>query len=169
MTIFVENETDYIFPFDPIETASLVAGEVLEEENCPYETEINILITDNEGIRVYNREYRNIDRETDVLSFPNVPFELPSDFSVAEEMEADCFQPDSGELILGDIILSCDRILEQAESFGHSIRREYAFLIAHSMLHLCGYDHMEPDEASVMEEKQNHVLDRLGITRDISD
>ena len=169
MTIFVENETDYIFPFDPIETASLVAGEVLEEENCPYETEINILITDNEGIRMYNREYRNIDRETDVLSFPNVPFELPSDFSVAEEMEADCFQPDSGELILGDIILSCDRILEQAERFGHSIRREYAFLIAHSMLHLCGYDHMEPDEASVMEEKQNHVLDRLGITRDISD
>ena len=169
MTIFVENETDYIFPFDPIETASLVAGEVLEEENCPYETEINILITDNEGIRMYNREYRNIDRETDVLSFPNVPFELPSDFSVAEEMEADCFQPDSGELILGDIILSCDRILEQAESFGHSIRREYAFLIAHSMLHLCGYAHMEPDEASVMEEKQNHVLDRLGITRDISD
>lgn len=169
MTIFVENETDYIFPFDPIETASLVTGEVLEEENCPYETEINILITDNEGIRMYNREYRNIDRETDVLSFPNVPFELPSDFSVAEEMEVDCFQPDSGELILGDIILSCDRILEQAESFGHSIRREYAFLIAHSMLHLCGYDHMEPDEASVMEEKQNHVLDRLGITRDISD
>ena len=169
MTIFVENETDYIFPFDPIETASLVAGEVLEEENCPYETEINILITDNEGIRMYNREYRNIDRETDVLSFPNVPFELPSDFSVAEEMEADCFQPDSGELILGDIILSCDRILEQAESFGHSIRREYAFLIAHSMLPLCGYDHMEPDEASVIEEKQKHVLDRLGITRDISD
>ena len=169
MTIFVENETDYIFPFDPIETASLVAGEVLEEENCPYETEINILITDNEGIRMYNREYRNIDRETDVLSFPNVPFELPSDFSVAEEMEADCFQPDSGELILGDIILSCDRILEQAESFGHSIRREYAFLIAQSMHHLCSYDHMEPDEASVMEEKQNHVLDRLGITRDISD
>lgn len=169
MTIFVENETDYIFPFDPIETASKVAGEVLDEEKCPYETEINILITDNEGIRLYNREYRNIDRETDVLSFPNVPFEVPSDFSVAEEMEADCFQPDSGELILGDIILSRDRILEQAESFGHSIRREYAFLIAHSMLHLCGYDHMEPDEASVMEEKQNHVLDRLGITREISD
>lgn len=169
MTIFVENETDYIFPFDPIETASKVAGEVLDEEKCPYETEINILITDNEGIRLYNREYRNIDRETDVLSFPNVPFEVPSDFSVAEEMEADCFQPDSGELILGDIILSRDRILEQAESFGHSIRREYAFLIAHSMLHLCGYDHMEPDEASVMEEKQNHVLDMLGITRDISD
>ena len=165
MTIFVENETDYIFPFDPVETASLVAGEVLEEENCPYETEINILITDNEGIRMYNREYRNIDRETDVLSFPNVPFELPSDFSVAEEMEADCFQPDSGELILGDIILSCDRILEQAESFGHSIRREYAFLIAHSMLHLCGYDHMEDAEREVMEQKQSEILAEKGYCR----
>ena len=165
MTIFVENETDYIFPFDPIETASLVAGEVLEEENCPYETEINILITDNEGIRMYNREYRNIDRETDVLSFPNVPFELPSDFSVAEEMEADCFQPDSGELILGDIILSCDRILEQAESFGHSIRREYAFLIAHSMLHLCGYDHMEDAEREVMETRQREILAGEGYHR----
>ena len=165
MTIFVENETDYIFPFDPIETASLVTGEVLEEENCPYETEINIIITDNEGIRMYNREYRNIDRETDVLSFPNVPFELPSDFSVAEEMEADCFQPDSGELILGDIILSCDRILEQAESFGHSIRREYAFLIAHSMLHLCGYDHMVDEERLVMEKKQEEILKRGGYER----
>ena len=72
-------------------------------------------------------------------------------------------------MILGDIILSCDRILEQAGSYGHSIRREYAFLIAHSMLHLCGYDHMEPEEAAIMEAKQNLVLDRLGITRDISD
>lgn len=169
MTIFVENETDYVFPFDPAKVAEQVVLEVLEEENCPYETEVNVLITDNEGIRLYNREYRNIDRETDVLSFPNVPFEAPADFSVAERYEADCFQPDSGELILGDIILSRDRILEQAESFGHSIRREFAFLVAHSMLHLCGYDHMEPQEAAVMEEKQNHVLDVLGITRDIAD
>lgn len=75
MTIFVENETDYVFPFDPEKVAGQVVLEVLEEESCPYETEVNILITDNEGIRLYNREYRNIDRETDVLSFPNVPFE----------------------------------------------------------------------------------------------
>ena len=118
MTIFVENETDYVFPFDPEKVAGQVVLEVLEEESCPYETEVNILITDNEGIRLYNREYRNIDRETDVLSFPNVPFEAPADFNAAEQYEADCFQPDSGELILGDIILSRDRILEQAESFG---------------------------------------------------
>ena len=98
MTIFVENETDYVFPFDPEKVAGQVVLEVLEEESCPYETEVNILITDNEGIRLYNREYRNIDRETDVLSFPNVPFEAPADFNAAEQYEADCFQPDSGEL-----------------------------------------------------------------------
>lgn len=169
MTVYVENEIEVSFPFDPLEIASMVAEEVLEEEECPYETEINVLITDNEGIRVYNREYRDIDRETDVLSFPNVPFDIPADFSVADALEADCFEPESGELILGDIILSSDRIREQAEAYGHSQKREFAFLVAHSMLHLCGYDHMVPEEAAVMEEKQNRVLEKLGITRDISD
>lgn len=169
MTVFVENETEAKFPFEPLEVATRVAEAVLEEEGCPYETEINVLLTDNEGIRIYNKEYRGIDSETDVLSFPNVPFVTPADFGVAEEMEADCFQPDSGELILGDIILSCDKVCEQAESYGHSLKREFAFLIAHSMLHLCGYDHMEPDEARIMEQKQNLILDGLGITRDIVD
>ena len=169
MTVYLENESEMIFPFDPLEIAAAVAEEVLDMENCPYESEINVLITDNEGIQMYNREYRGIDKETDVLSFPNVPFEVPADFDIVDQMEADCFQPDSGELILGDIILSCDRIREQAENYGHSIRREFAFLVAHSMLHLCGYDHMEPEEAAVMEAKQNQVLEKLGITRDITD
>ena len=75
MTIYVENETDFTFPFDTKELCSRVAEAVLDAEGCPYETEINVLITDNEGIRLYNKEYRNIDRETDVLSFPNIPFE----------------------------------------------------------------------------------------------
>ena len=68
MTIYVENETDFTFPFDTKELCSRVAEAVLDTEGCPYETEINVLITDNEGIRLYNKEYRNIDRETDVLS-----------------------------------------------------------------------------------------------------
>lgn len=166
MTIYVENETAILFPFDITETACRVAEAVLEEEACPYEAEVNVLITDGEGIRAYNRDYRGIDAETDVLSFPNIPFEGPAEFDIAEDMEADCFQPDSGELILGDIILSADRIREQAEAYGHSQLREYAFLIAHSMLHLCGYDHMEEKEARVMEEKQNLILEGLGITRE---
>ena len=78
----------------------------------------------------------------------------------------DCFDPDTGELILGDIVLSVDKIYEQAESYGHSTKRELAFLVAHSMLHLFGYDHMEEDEMRIMEEKQREILDKLGITRD---
>jgi len=169
MTFYVENETEVTFTFDVEELVEKVANAVLDMENCPYESEINVLITDNEGIREFNRQYRDIDKETDVLSFPNLDFESPADFSMAEEYEADCFQPDTGELILGDIILSADRIFEQAKAFGHSVKREFAFLVAHSMLHLCGYDHMEEEEARVMEAKQNEILTALGITRDMTD
>ena len=87
MTVYVENEIETEFPFDPLEVASQVAEAALDAEGCPYETEINVLITDDEGIRVYNREYRGIDSATDVLSFPNVPFETPADFSAAEESD----------------------------------------------------------------------------------
>lgn len=166
MTLFLENETDKIFAFDVEETARQVIEGVLDMEECPYETQVNVLLTDNEGIREYNREYRSIDRETDVLSFPNLEFETPGVYEVEEEQEADCFDPDTGELSLGDIIISVDRVAEQAESYGHSPKREFAFLVAHSMLHLSGYDHMESEEAKVMEAKQEQVLQKLGITRD---
>ena len=82
-----------------------------------------------------------------------------------EEREAACFDPDSGELVLGDIILNVSRVKEQAVEYGHSELREFAFLLAHSLFHLCGYDHMEPDEAAFMEEKQEAVLQSLQITR----
>ena len=166
MTFYVENETDFEFDFDMKSVAEDVANEVLDSEGCDYEVQINLLLTDNDGIHEYNRQFRDIDRETDVLSFPNLNFETPSDFDIPEEMEADFFDPDTGELILGDIIISKDRVLEQAENYGHSVKREFAFLVAHSMLHLCGYDHMEPEESKVMEEKQEAVLQKLGITRE---
>lgn len=166
MTSYIENETNEEFDFSLQEIADNVITQILDTENCPYEAQVNILLTDNEGIHEYNLSYRNIDRETDVLSFPNVDYDYPSNFDGLEEHEADYFDPDSGELILGDIILSVDKIKEQALEYGHSLKREYAFLIAHSMLHLCGYDHMEEDEAKVMEAKQKEALDALGITRD---
>lgn len=166
MTFYIENETEEIFPFDVEELVEQVAGQVLDTENCPYEVQLNVLITDNEGIREYNRQFRDIDKETDVLSFPNIDFESPAVFEIEEDREADYFDPDSGELILGDIIISVDRVKEQAESYGHSLKREFAFLVAHSLLHLCGYDHMEEAEAAVMEAKQEAVLQALGITRD---
>ncbi len=166
MTFYVENETGQEFAFSAEKLTEQVAEAVLRTENCPYEVSLNVLLTDNEGIREFNREYRNIDSETDVLSFPNLDFEREADFAVDENREADYFDPDTGELILGDIILNVDRVREQAKSYGHSEKREFAFLIAHSMLHLCGYDHMEPAEALVMEEKQEAILEGLGITRD---
>lgn len=166
MTFYLENETATQFPFSEEDVAREVCSAVLEEEACPYEVQINVLLTDNESIREINRENRQIDRETDVLSFPNVDFQKEGVFDIDEEAEADYFDPDTGELILGDIIISVDKVLEQAQLYGHSTKREFAFLIAHSMLHLCGYDHMEVAEAAVMETKQEQILEGLGITRD---
>ena len=165
MTLYAENDTEVQFDFSVEETATAVIEAVLESENCPYEATVNLLLTDNAGIREYNRQYRNIDRETDVLSFPNLDYETPSNFDKAKEHAADCFDPDTGELILGDIIVSVDKIREQAHNYGHEEKREFAFLVAHSMLHLCGYDHVEEDERLVMEKKQEAVLNQLGITR----
>jgi len=167
MTFCVENETGAQFDFDPEEVAALVAKEVLRSEGCDREVEISLTITNDEGIQELNREFREIDRPTDVLSFPNVSYEEPGDFSVMEgEQEVDLLNPDTGNIMFGDIVVNEDRVRSQAQEYGHSTRREFAFLIAHSMLHLCGYDHMEEDEAKVMEKKQSDVLNTLGITRD---
>ena len=166
MTFYVENETEVAYPFDLEQTVRAVAEAVLAAEGCPYQAQVNVLLTDNAGIREFNRQYRQIDRETDVLSFPNLEYDTPGKFQILQGQEADCFDPDSGELILGDIILSVDRISGQAEEYGHSLRRELAFLVAHSMLHLCGYDHMEQAQAAVMEQKQEQILTSLGITRE---
>lgn len=166
MTFYVENDTEKEFSFSIEEIFEKVAEAVLEMESCPYEACVGLLLTDNEGIRCYNKEYRGIDKETDVLSFPNLDFEQAGIFSIAEEAEADYFDLDSGELLLGDIIISVDRVEEQAVEYGHSERREFAFLTAHSMFHLCGYDHMTKEEAAVMEQKQEAVLQKLGIVRE---
>lgn len=166
MTSYVENETEQSFPFETKKILDRVMEAVLNAEGCPYEATVSLLLTDGTGIRHYNARYRDKDEETDVLSFPNLDFETPGDFSVAESAQADCFDPDSGELVLGDIILSVERVKSQAKEYGHSELREFAFLVAHSLFHLCGYDHMEDGEAARMEEKQETVLTELGITRD---
>lgn len=166
MQFFIENETEVNFDFDVEAVVKAVVEKVLDSEKCPYEAQVNVLLTDNEGIRRFNKEYRDIDRETDVLSFPNLDFEEPGFYEIDEDMEAAYFDPESGELILGDIIISVDKVMEQAENYGHSRKREFAFLVAHSMLHLSGYDHMEPQEAAVMEAKQEAILAELNITRD---
>lgn len=166
MTLNFEDEYEELaLPFEAEKLAAQVVGHSLEYENCPYEAEVNLLLTSDEEIHKMNREFRGIDRATDVLSFPMLEYESPADFSSIEEAGDDCFHPDSGELMLGDIVISKDRVLAQAEAYGHSAKREFAFLTAHSMLHLMGYDHMEPEEAARMERKQSEILAQMNIRR----
>lgn len=164
MRIYLENEGDLELDLNYQEVAQRVGDAVLDYEQCPYESEVEFLLTMDEEIREMNREFRDIDRATDVLSFPMIAYESPADFAFLEEDES-CFDPDTGELMLGNIVISKQKVVEQAEEYGHTVEREYAFLIAHSMLHLLGYDHMEEEERAVMEKKQREILDGLGITR----
>ena len=165
MTISIEYEAEkkLDLPYETIIRDVVEAS--LDYEKCPYEAEVNVILTDNEAIREINREQRQIDSATDVLSFPMVDYETPSDFDHVEEAVEDYFNPETGELMLGDIVISVETVEEQAEKYGHSQTRELAFLVAHSMLHLCGYDHMEEEERLEMEERQRAILDTRGYTR----
>ena len=164
MTLLFEEEGSLELPLPCEELAKNVIEAALDYVECPYEAEVNLLLTMNEEIHEMNRNFRQIDRATDVLSFPMVDYEEPGKFDFLEEAY-EYFHPETGELMLGDIVISKEKVIEQAEEYGHSIEREYAFLIAHSMLHLFGYDHMEEDVRAVMEEKQKEILEQLNILR----
>lgn len=124
------------------------------------DVEISVMLTDNEGIQALNAMHRNLDRPTDVLSFPMFEYdedgEIIKDFAEFNEM---------GDLCLGDIVISLERAQEQAEEYGHSFVREVTFLTVHSMLHLLGYDHMTPEDEEEMFGYQNEILEEMGISR----
>ncbi len=166
MTVNIENEYLCEISIDYLHIIHEVVESAIEYVKCPYEVEVNVLLTDNEGIQEINREQRKIDRPTDVLSFPMIEFSKPEEFQLVEEHPEDYFNQDTGELLLGDIVISVDKVYEQAQEFGHSAERELAFLVAHSMLHLSGYDHEEEAERLVMENKQEEILQKKGYTRD---
>ena len=155
----LENETDEEISEQQINELNRVCCEIMKNEECNFDAEISFTFTDNEGIREINRDYRNIDRPTDVLSFPMLEF-------CDDETDVE-YETENGLVLLGDIVISIERAKEQAQEFGHSLRRELAFLTAHSMLHLLGYDHVDdPVGEKMMIEKQNIALNALGITRD---
>ena len=184
MSVIYVDEIGTTFDFDPEELAKEVIDGCLDYVRCPFEAmvevtlvnneeihRISLTLTDNKGIHDINREFRNIDRPTDVLSFPMVDYETPGDFSFLEkeendEVTAQYFDCETGELLLGDIVISVDKVKEQAQLYGHSEHREFGFLVAHSMFHLFGYDHMEEEERKVMEEKQRQVLQQIHIERE---
>lgn len=164
MTLYIEEETEVTFPFDYKKLAESVINAALDYEKFPYEVEVSLTFMDMDGIQQANREFREIDRPTDVLSFPMLSYPAPGDFSELEELN-DITNPETDDVVLGDIVLCVPKIYEQAEEYGHSVKREYAFLIAHSMLHLMGYDHMEEEERIDMEKRQKEILDILKIYR----
>lgn len=166
MSIYIENEYEQELPTQYNDIVEDIVNATLEFLKCPYECEINVIFTGNEGIQQLNRDYRSIDSPTDVLSFPMLEFDAVGLFDAFEEHPEDCFNQDSGELMLGDIVLNVDRVIAQAEEYGHTRRRELAFLVAHSMLHLAGYDHIDDEERLIMEQIQENILTMKGYTRD---
>ena len=164
MTLVFEEEGSLQLELPCEELAEKVINAALDYVGCPYEAEVSLLLTMNDEIQEMNLTHRQIDRATDVLSFPMVDYEVAGDFEFLEDHPY-YFHPETGELLLGDIVISKEKVIAQAEEYGHSIEREYAFLIAHSMLHLFGFDHMEDDERALMEAKQKEILEQLQIFR----
>ena len=119
---------------------------------------LTITLTTPENIRKINKEYRHIDRETDVLSFPM--------FEKAELDEKIAKQDFPYEDVLGDIVISIERVKEQAQEYGHSFERELSYMVVHGFYHLMGYDHIQEDDKKVMRPKEENVLEKLKITRD---
>lgn len=158
-----ENETDRCEELEPEALLSRVAKEVLSQEELEEDVLVSLTLTDAQGIREVNREQRGIDAPTDVLSFPA---QDPGAFLGEVELDDGAFDMETGALLLGDILINTERVYSQAEEYGHTPLRELAFLLAHSMLHLLGYDHMTPEEEREMCEKQEKVLTHLGITRE---
>ena len=151
------NQTEIAIPEELEETLKKAMDIVARKENLTDNTEVDITIVNNEEIHTLNRDYRGIDRPTDVLSFP-----------LGENGEYD-IDEDNGCKLLGDIVISMERAMEQAELYGHSLQREVAYLTVHSMLHLLGYDHEAGGlEAVRMREKEEAVLIQLGLPRTVS-
>lgn len=147
MEVYIDNRQDEITIDDElIELMEKVMKECLALEEKSLDTEISVSFVNNKEIQELNREYRNVDSSTDVLSFP-----MTDDFSLIHIP------------ILGDIVISLEKALSQAEEYGHSFNREVAYLTAHSMFHLLGYDHMKEDEKQVMRKKEKQVMKSLGI------
>lgn len=158
--IILENEQDkHPLTEEVVQAITDVCETVLKDEECDFDAQISVMLTDDRCIREINREQRGIDSATDVLSFPMLEFD--------ENGNADGeYETDGDFIVLGDIVISMERAKAQSEEYGHSFLREVAFLTAHSMLHLLGYDHVDNEEGErIMIQKQEKVLTSLGITR----
>lgn len=166
MNIYLEDELNFFEKHEGLfADVEKVISKCLEIEKVPYEAEISLTVVDKKEIREINCEHRDIDRATDVLSFPQIEAEENGFIDWDNLDETEIMNYDTNHILLGDIVLCYEVALEQAEAYGHSLRREVCFLVAHSMFHLLGYDHMNEEDEKLMISKQNEVLLNLGIER----
>ena len=147
----IEEKTEYVNIIKKV-----IEQAFLEEKIDKINLYINIILTNPENIRKINKQYRKIDKETDVLSFPM--FEKQE---IKERMK----ENNPIEDVLGDVVISVQRVKEQAEEYGHSFERELAYMLIHGFYHLMGYDHIEEKDKMEMREKEEKVLNKLNISR----
>lgn len=153
------------FPHEELLTRAICTA--LDAEGMELDCEVNVLITDDEGIHQINLEQRDVDRPTDVLSFPM--FQLVAGQAVTEDSDDEAeLDPATGLLPLGDMVISYERACAQAEEYGHSVEREVCYLAVHSVLHLLGYDHMDGEDGVMkrqMRAREKAIMEELGIPR----
>lgn len=150
MNLLISNNSKEDLDLDQIEAmAYKTIEEVLRVEDFTSDVEVSLTLVDKDEIHTLNRDYRGVDRPTDVLSFPMDDEIFPGEEDV--------------DLILGDIVICLDIAKAQAEEYGHSLDRELSYLICHSTLHLLGYDHMEDDEKAIMRGKEKEIMKNLGV------
>ncbi len=166
--LYIDDRQEKIKPTEElIDKIKATIDFALKEEGVKIPYQISLLFVDNEEIREINKENRNIDKVTDVLSFPMLDYEEDKVFKdMYLNYEFDETFKDGDELVLGDIVLSLERALEQSKEYNHSFEREASYLVVHSVLHLLGYDHMEEDEKRIMRTEEEKILSKMNIVRD---
>ncbi|NEZ45712.1 rRNA maturation RNase YbeY [Clostridium niameyense] len=165
--IFIDNRQDKIEVTEEFTNKiKKIIDYALREEKVDIDYEVSVIFIDNENIKEINKECRNIDKATDVLSFPMLDYEEGKVFKdIYLNYEFDESDLDEGNLVLGDIALSLERAKEQSEEFGHSFLREACYLTIHSVLHLLGYDHMEQEEKGIMRKREENILEKFNLER----
>lgn len=165
MIEFSNNQKAFEFKDEFKNLINSAVAAALKYEGFNYNYEISVVITDNAGIRRMNHQFRNIDRETDVLSFPMIEFSKNDLNNQIYEISDDEINPETGNVVLGDIVISIEKASEQAREYGHSFDREIAFLTVHSTLHLLGYDHMRIEDEQIMRKKEEMILSSINLSR----
>lgn len=160
MSLMIDNRQDVYDTEDIERLITLVYEGTLEEKQMSKDYEVSVTFVDNEEIREINKNYRNIDLPTDVLSFPMIDYGRDNGEGGVENMDLD-----SGEIVLGDIVISLEMAYEQALDYGHSFQREISFLMVHGMLHLLGYDHEKEEDRKKMRSEEERILSSINMER----